>query len=80
MVRTNSISPLFREGTFPRIQHICEELDVIHNSIDSFEREVAAIEHRIRWLMKEFGSKDKATSIDDRKENGSPMRSKSGRI
>jgi len=80
MVRTDGISPLFREGTFLRIQHICDELAAIQNSIDRFEREVAAIEHRIRWLMKEFGSNGQSTSTDDRKENGSPMRSKSGRI
>lgn len=65
MVRSKGTSQLFREGTFLRIQHICDELAAIQNSIDRVEREVAAIEHRVRWLKKEFCSNGKSTSTDD---------------
>ena len=68
MVRTNGTSQLFREDTFFRIQQICDELAAIQKSIDSVEREVIAIEHRIRWLKKEFGSNGQSTSIDDREK------------
>jgi len=50
MLRAYETSQLFRKDPYLRVQHIWDEIEAIHRSIDKVARKVASIEKRIRWL------------------------------
>ena len=52
MLSAYETSQLFRKDPYLRVQHICDEIEAIHRSIDKVARKVASIEKRIRWLKK----------------------------
>ncbi len=52
MLRAYDTSQLFHEHTLLRVQHISDEIEAIHKSLDRVEWEMASFEKRIRWLKK----------------------------
>ncbi len=58
IVRGYDTSPLFREDCLLRIQHLQMEVDASMKRIKQGEKELAAIEERLRRTKKEMGEID----------------------